>query len=205
MEFGKILKEKRKELGMTQEELAQQLNVTRSAISNWEIGRNYPDIQTIIDLSKILGVSLDYLLNEDFRVREAVDTDLTKKKKFKQLSVVLCLLLMGSLGVITILLWPREPVISFIKEDIQRDSEIVLFSREEIKKVYIEGEKLFVVLDVSIKDAGYYMEGSDEEVDISLFKFKNIDGEETVIPYDGIVDFDLSEYANLKRINVMYN
>ncbi|WP_324186872.1 helix-turn-helix domain-containing protein [Enterococcus mundtii] len=44
MDFGKILKEKRHQAGITQEELAKRLNVSRSAISNWEIGRNYPDI-----------------------------------------------------------------------------------------------------------------------------------------------------------------
>ncbi|EMF0566563.1 helix-turn-helix transcriptional regulator, partial [Enterococcus hirae] len=58
MEFGKLLKQERKKMNLTQADLAEQLNVSRSAISNWEIGRNYPDIQTIIDISNVLGVSL---------------------------------------------------------------------------------------------------------------------------------------------------
>jgi len=62
MEFHRVLKEKRKEFGLTQEELAEKLQVSRSAISNWEIGRNYPDIQTLISLAKTFNVSLDYLL-----------------------------------------------------------------------------------------------------------------------------------------------
>lgn len=84
MEFGKLLKQERKKMNLTQADLAEQLNVSRSAISNWEIGRNYPDIQTIIDISNVLGVSLDYLLNEDQKIMEAVDNDLTKKKKDKK-------------------------------------------------------------------------------------------------------------------------
>ena len=40
-------------MNLTQADLAEQLNVSRSAISNWEIGRNYPDIQTIIDISNL--------------------------------------------------------------------------------------------------------------------------------------------------------
>ena len=75
MEFGKILKEQRKINDLTQEDLAGLLNVSRSAISNWEIGRNYPDIQTLIEISKLLGVSIDFLLNEDEKVREAVDIE----------------------------------------------------------------------------------------------------------------------------------
>lgn len=86
MEFGKLLKQERKKMNLTQADLAEQLNVSRSVISNWEIGRNYPDIQTIIDISNVLGVSLDYLLNEDQKIMEAVDNDLTKKKKIKKIS-----------------------------------------------------------------------------------------------------------------------
>ncbi|EMF0070345.1 helix-turn-helix transcriptional regulator, partial [Enterococcus hirae] len=41
MEFGKLLKQERKKMNLTQADLAEQLNVSRSAISNWEIGRNY--------------------------------------------------------------------------------------------------------------------------------------------------------------------
>ncbi|WP_256926257.1 helix-turn-helix domain-containing protein [Candidatus Enterococcus testudinis] len=42
--------------------------MSRSAISNWEIGRNYPDIQTLIVLADTLQVSTDYLLREDLDI-----------------------------------------------------------------------------------------------------------------------------------------
>nr|WP_216696368.1 helix-turn-helix transcriptional regulator [Enterococcus innesii] len=79
MEFHRVLKEKRKEFGLTQEELAEKLQVSRSAISNWEIGRNYPDIQTLIFLAKTFNVSLDYLLNEDLEIAKSLDLDIKKK------------------------------------------------------------------------------------------------------------------------------
>lgn len=50
MHIGKQIKEKRLELNMTQNELAEALNVSRSTVSNWEIERNYPDIQLIVSL-----------------------------------------------------------------------------------------------------------------------------------------------------------
>ncbi|EOL50147.1 hypothetical protein RV11_GL002264 [Enterococcus phoeniculicola] len=85
MEFSEILREKRALLGITQEELAKELNVSRSAISNWEIGRNYPDVQTLIDLAKILDLSLDSLLNTDNKILKKVDRKLPKKKKLKKI------------------------------------------------------------------------------------------------------------------------
>nr|WP_216683068.1 helix-turn-helix transcriptional regulator [Enterococcus innesii] len=79
MEFHRVLKQKRKEFDLTQEELAEKLQVSRSAISNWEIGRNYPDIQTLISLAKTFDVSLDYLLNEDLEIAKSLDLDIKKK------------------------------------------------------------------------------------------------------------------------------
>jgi transcriptional regulator with XRE-family HTH domain len=41
------------------------LNISRSAVSSWEVGRNYPDLETIILISDLLEISLDELLRED--------------------------------------------------------------------------------------------------------------------------------------------
>lgn len=61
-EFGKFLSRLRKEKGLTQLQLAEKLNVTDKAISRWETGKNYPDIEIFEDLSKILDVSISELL-----------------------------------------------------------------------------------------------------------------------------------------------
>lgn len=62
MEIGKILKELRKEKKMTQTDLATLLCTTQDSVSLWELGKSYPDIITLIKLSKIFEVSTDYLL-----------------------------------------------------------------------------------------------------------------------------------------------
>ena len=61
-EFGKFLSQLRKEKGLTQLQLAQQLNVTDKAISRWETGKNYPDIEIFEKLSTLLDVSISELL-----------------------------------------------------------------------------------------------------------------------------------------------
>lgn len=63
MEFNKKLCELRKNKGLTQEELAQALYVSRTAISKWESGRGYPSIDSLKEISKFFSVSIDELLS----------------------------------------------------------------------------------------------------------------------------------------------
>ncbi len=63
MEFKEKLQELRKNKGLTQEELAEILYVSRTAISKWESGRGYPNIESLKDISKFFDVSIDDLLS----------------------------------------------------------------------------------------------------------------------------------------------
>ena len=65
MKLGERIAEKRKEQGMTQAELAEQMLVTRQTVSRWEAGSALPDIEKITQLAKILEVSCDYLLTDN--------------------------------------------------------------------------------------------------------------------------------------------
>ena len=65
MEIGTQIKMRRQELNMTQEMLAKELNVGRTTVSNWESGRNYPDLQLIVSISNVLNISLDTLLGKE--------------------------------------------------------------------------------------------------------------------------------------------
>lgn len=70
MEIGQKLKDKRTGLGLSQEQLAEQLEVTRQTIANWEKGKTYPDIGSVLKLSDLYSVSLDELLKEDRSMRK---------------------------------------------------------------------------------------------------------------------------------------
>ena len=62
MEFNEKLQELRKSRGLTQEELAEALFVSRTAVSKWESGRGYPSIDSLKEISKYFSVSIDELL-----------------------------------------------------------------------------------------------------------------------------------------------
>ena len=62
MEFGERVKAVRMGAGLTQEQFASRIGVTRQAVSNWENGRNLPDIEVVMPISRTFGVSLDELI-----------------------------------------------------------------------------------------------------------------------------------------------
>ena len=56
----------RKAHGWSQEDFAEKMNVSRQAISRWENGTTLPDAQNVLQISKLFGVTTDYLLNDDY-------------------------------------------------------------------------------------------------------------------------------------------
>lgn len=65
MEFNEKLQQLRKQNNLTQEQLAEQLYVSRTAISKWESGKGYPNIESLKCISKLFSVSIDELLSSD--------------------------------------------------------------------------------------------------------------------------------------------
>ena len=65
MELGNTIKTLRGNMGLSQEELADAVYVTRQTISNWETGKSYPDVKSLLLLSGFFGVSLDILVKGD--------------------------------------------------------------------------------------------------------------------------------------------
>ena len=67
----------RKKAGMSQEELADQMKVSRQAVSKWESAQSVPDLNRILKLSEIFGVSTDYLLKDELEEAEYVENSLS--------------------------------------------------------------------------------------------------------------------------------
>lgn len=63
--IGYNIRKLRKQNGMTQEQLAQRLNLKRQTLSNYEIGKRVPDIYELIELSDIFAISLDELVGRN--------------------------------------------------------------------------------------------------------------------------------------------
>lgn len=85
MEIERKLKDARLISGLTQEQVAEQIMVSRQTISNWENGKSLPDIVSIMKLSDLYQISLDELLKGDPKMKEKMEKDVNAAKGNKRL------------------------------------------------------------------------------------------------------------------------
>lgn len=90
----------RKSNGWSQEKLAEKLNISRQAISRWESDTAQPDVSNILQLSKLFGVTTDYLLNEDYES----DNDLPKVKELNRDGIQQIMVFMITLEVMILII-----------------------------------------------------------------------------------------------------
>lgn len=122
-----LIKTKRKEKNLTQEELAKKLNVTEKAISRWETSRGTPDISLLLPLSKELDVSVSEILSgeedkkSDENIKEIIEYIDTRKKKKNKKCLTLSIIIYG-IALLSYLLYLKfeyNPTLSYsIKEEI---------------------------------------------------------------------------------------
>lgn len=85
MEFHETLQQLRKQRGLTQEELAEKLYVSRTAISKWESGRGYPNIDSLKAISRFFSVTIDDLLSGEEVLTIAEEDQKQKESYFQSL------------------------------------------------------------------------------------------------------------------------
>ena len=83
MEFNEKLQNLRKQKGLTQEELAEILYVSRTAVSKWESGRGYPSIDSLKEIAKYFSVTIDELLSSDEILNIAEEDNKQKEKHLR--------------------------------------------------------------------------------------------------------------------------
>lgn len=98
MEFHEKLQELRKQKGLTQEELAGILSVSRTAISKWESGRGYPNIDSLKAIAKYFSVTIDQLLSGDELLTIAEED--TKQTKTNACNLIFSLLDISALALL---------------------------------------------------------------------------------------------------------
>ena len=99
MEVGTQIKKYRSNMGISQEELAEKVYVSRQTVSNWETGKNYPDIHSVLLLSSVFNVSLDQLIKGDVEImkKEIKETEIKKLNKYAGIYAVFLILTVISL------------------------------------------------------------------------------------------------------------
>ncbi len=130
MKFSEKIINIRKEKNLTQEELAELLNVSRQTVSNWETNKCYPDIETFILISDKFKISLDVLLKEDKEMIKKLN-----KKISKETIIIYCILFLTILflgGIIGYGIWDKyktDQAINYFKEKITETDSIIVADR----------------------------------------------------------------------------
>ena len=90
MEFGDQIKQLRMDQNLTQEQFAEKLNVTTHAVSNWENNRNLPDIEMLIQMTSVFGISLDQLIlgGKNMTQKLINDTSETRRARMNMVTTV---------------------------------------------------------------------------------------------------------------------
>ncbi len=102
MVISEKLKEARQKAGMTQEQVAEKIMVSRVTVSHWENGKSLPDIVSLISLSDLYSISLDELVKGDSKVMEKVRKDAKDANDNKRLIGVTAVLVIAVLLVYAI-------------------------------------------------------------------------------------------------------
>ena len=169
MELSAQIKKYRTELNLSQEELAEKVYVTRQTISNWENGKSYPDIHSLLLLSSLFNVSLDQLIKGDIETMKEIINE-QEVKKFNDygniFSIHFLILIIsaaplfiwleqyafipfGVLFAIT-MFWALKVEILKKKNDIQTYKEIVAFCEgkklDEIHKMVEAGKRPYQIV-----------------------------------------------------------
>ena len=177
MELGGQIKRHRTRLGLSQEELADRIFVTRQSVSNWENGRTYPDLQSLLRLSDLFGLSLDELIKGDIEtMKEEINRlEIQKMNRWGGILALLMLTLMllpapllkllDTAGFLLVMapLFLVGMAVALKVEKIKKDNdvhtykEIVAFSEgrrlDELDKAVEKGKRLYQALVAALSSA----------------------------------------------------
>ena len=99
MEIGNRIKSLRARAGMSQEDLAGRIHVSRQTISSWENDKTYPDVQSLLLLSEIFDVTVDSLIKEDvMTMTKTIDSGVRTMKQMAWVMVVFLLLMIAAMA-----------------------------------------------------------------------------------------------------------
>lgn len=167
---GKLIASLRKKLGMTQQELGDQIGVGFRAVSKWERGLNLPDIGNMTELSKILGITLDELLAG--KLNEKEEKTESSKKLSPKLKITITITLIIIASIITSIIYFNNKTYAYNISSTNRDEYIVK------GQVTFKGKKINIIVnDLYFKDKEF------SSTTIKDYEYKIISGETVLFGY----------------------
>ena len=200
--LGRKITEKRNELGLSQEQLAEKIGVSRSAVAKWESGKGTPDIENLKILSKEFGISIDVLLENNIEDKKTeIQTDdynnYSETASYKRVQKYI-----GKKCSVEMTDWNDGIYDAYIINQDEQYVYYVKYSKKE-KIVGMLGKKYIDEITITEKKESTNVDLSEfKNIDINYFIGKNIDiflNEKHI--WDGFIGRD-TEIFNGKIIKV---
>ena len=169
MKFGDNLRQIRKNKKMSQEQLAEKVNVTRQSISKWENGESYPEMNNILELCKIFNCKLNDLVHTDMTDISSLDEEIImnvvkfnekKQKEVKTLSNVISLI--GKIGSIVLkvvipFIILAMILVPYVVNNVEIKNNEISFKTDNIKIIDENKIKIFniIVGEINIENEDY--------------------------------------------------
>lgn len=187
--IGERIKMYRKEKNLTQEELANILSVSRSAVSNWEIGRNYPDLDCIVLLSDILQISLDHLLKGDDVMVKQIAHEQKSNRSNKRIIIYLSILSLLFVLITGTILYqttdfnqfisPKKVANVEISKENQNEWTQIMFDQKENTAGYLEYHSL-----LNVKQMNYPSTSDHSQNQAATIRITQVDKGKEIGRYD---------------------
>lgn len=142
MKIGKRILELRKKQNITQEQLAEKLNVTRQTISNWELGETSPNSEQLIELADIFEVSIDELLGHKTKY----------KNNDNKILYIIILILVISLIILLTLLFNSKETKQTNENPIEKTTTQITTSKHKVNDTFIRTYKILNIEKVDCKN-----------------------------------------------------
>ena len=173
MKFGENLKKIRKEKNMSQEELAEKVNVSRQSVSKWETGESYPEMNNILELCKIFNCNINDLIHTDMTDISSLDEEIImnvvkfnekKQNQVKTLSNIISLI--GKIGSIVLKVAIPFVIIAmllvpYIVNNVQVQENKIVFKTDNIKLIDSNKIEVFNIMSVDLEGDISYNEVID--------------------------------------------
>ena len=196
MKFNEKLIELRKKEGLSQEELGYKLNVTRQTVSKWELGQTTPEMEKLVEMSKIFNVSTDELINESeiqtgsnpIIEDQPIGKETNKEKNIKIIIIVALIIV---IVLIVVKLFTGFNILNKATNAIDQGAEVQ-------KNIF---EKFFSIFDKAIED----INNTEDKVSIENFNgpIEVFGKTGNVIPM--LEEIITSNKTQNKKITVKYN
>lgn len=191
MNISEEVKNQRLKNNWTQEQLAEMLNVSRSTVSSWEVGRNYPDLGTIVAISDLFGISLDELLRGDKKMLGQITEDTQVRKG--QSKKIRCLIIGLSILAISVIILGYKSIYS---QEVTNSSQIESIKMTDRGEILIQTNlPLYRSVEgtasaVNMTDPDIMDVRIDSKIDLTMRNNENLE----VPPYT---------FPNLKQVNIV--